>query len=137
MVTACEGESRTATPDPDEIMRYLAGILRVTDMRVDVLFLALVLLQKLQQALEGFYLTAPTWKATVVVCTIMAGKVWVDDSVRFNNKCLTEVLPTTVRHINRIEIYFLDALDWNLTVDQSQYADCFFGVLKMANSSRK
>lgn len=120
----------TIPPDPYTISTFLKKALAEADMKVDMLFLVLVILQKLLNCknLPDFALVPQCWRPTIIGSIILAGKIWGDDSIEFQNSDFIEILDISLAQLNKIEVKMLEALEWNLTVDATVYADTYFVI---------
>jgi len=75
----------------------------------------------------GLTLNARNWRHVVVGAYIMASKVW--DDLSMINEDFTVVMPWfSLKQINQLELAYLEALDFTVTVSGSEYAKTYFAL---------
>lgn len=101
-------------------------------MENEVPIIALVYIERLLRK-TGILVTKFTWKRILLVCLIVASKVWDDDSLENIHfpKVMKDVQLVT---LNRLEQIFLDLfLNYDLVVKGSEYAKYYFVMQTLAS----
>jgi len=115
-----------------EIADYCKYVVIACKMENEIPVIALIYLEKLMLA-TGILLTRYNWQRIILICLILASKIWDDDSLENQHfpKVMSDV---TVNEINKLEQAFLEFIDYKLVLKGAEYAKYYFIMRTLANS---
>jgi len=116
----------------EEIADYCKYVVIACKMENEIPVIALIYLEKLMLS-TGILLTRYNWQRIIMICLILASKIWDDDSLENHHfpKVMSDV---TVNEINKLEQAFLEFIDYKLVVKGSEYAKYYFIMRTLAES---
>jgi hypothetical protein len=127
------GRSGKALPRPpivEEIYTFLSSIFKAMNLNAECAIVCLVYIERLV-VLTGVTLHATNWKRILLSSLILASKVWEDLAV-WNADFLHLFRGLSVAHLNELEKYLLNYLQFNVTVRASLYVKYYFDVRELA-----
>ena len=123
------------------IIKFFHEVFNRSKMEHDAIAISLIYIERLVKETEGGAApTARNWKSVLFSSMVLASKVWDDLSmwnVDFSNICRQEgrdnslLSSFTLPRINQLERFVLNALNFNVQVTASQYAELYFRVRTM------
>lgn len=112
-------------PTLDEIIRLYTDIFTKSQMEVDCIVMTLIYVERLIKKTHSWLRpTTRNWKSLLLMCTIMASKVWDDISMinaDFANICNAIRCPISLQRINELELSMLQRLKFRVIVSSSEY----------------
>jgi hypothetical protein len=127
------GRNSKALPRPpivEEIYTFLSSIFKAMNLNAECAIVCLVYIERLV-VLTGVTLHATNWKRILLSSLILASKVWEDLAV-WNADFLHLFRGLSVAHLNELEKYLLNYLQFNVTVKASLYVKYYFDVRELA-----
>lgn len=117
-------------PIVEEIYSFLSSIFKAMNLNAECAIVCLVYIERLV-VLTGVTLHATNWKRILLSTLILASKVWEDLAV-WNADFLHLFRGLSVAHLNELEKYLLNYLQFNVTVKASLYVKYYFDVRELA-----
>lgn len=112
-------------PSLDEITRLYTDIFTKGQMEVDCIAMTLIYVERLIKKTHSWLRpTTSNWRSLLLICTIMASKVWDDISMinaDFANICNAIRCPISLQRINELELSMLQRLKFRVIVSSSEY----------------
>ena len=106
-------------PDPQTIFDFMADIIILTKMEKEVIILSLVYIERYIFN-TGLLLTSRNWRRILLTSMIISSKIWDDSS--FENGHFSQVFANLgVSEINTLERIFLELINYNVYIKQSEY----------------
>ena len=119
-------------PMPSEkyVADYCKYVTIACKMENEIPIVCLVYLEKLLVT-TGILLNKWNWRRLVLICLILASKIWDDDSLE--NVHFPKVMSDVTNiEINKLEQVFLEFLDYKLVIRGGEYAKYYFILRSMA-----
>ena len=106
-------------PDPQTIFDFMADIIILTKMEKEVIVLSLIYIERYIFN-TGLLLTSRNWRRILLTSMIISSKLWDDNS--FENGHFSQVFANLgVSEINTLERIFLELINYNVFIKQSEY----------------
>jgi hypothetical protein len=106
-------------PDPQTIFDFMADIIILTKMEKEVIILSLIYIERYIFN-TGLLLTSRNWRRILLTSMIISSKIWDDNS--FENGHFSQVFANLgVSEINTLERIFLELINYNVYIKQSEY----------------
>jgi len=70
------------------------------------------------------------WKIITYVGCLLASKIW-EDAMVWNIDFVERIVVSTLDHILKCEVYFLDICEYNFFIRTEEYTDCFFKLMNI------
>ena len=106
-------------PDPQTIFDFMADIIILTKMEKEVIVLSLIYIERYIFN-TGLLLTSRNWRRILLTSMIISSKLWDDNS--FENGHFSQVFANLgVSEINTLERIFLELINYNVYLKQSEY----------------
>jgi len=82
--------------------------------------------------MTGILLNKWNWRRLVLICLLLASKIWDDDSLENVHfpKVMSDV---TNAEVNKLEQLFLEFIDYKLVIKGSEYAKYYFILRSLAD----
>jgi len=117
-------------PTDDDVYTFLSSIFKAMNLNPECAIVCLVYIERLVN-LTGVSLHATNWRRIILSTLILASKVWEDLAV-WNADFLHLFRGLSVAHLNELEKYLLNYLQFNVTVKASLYVKYYFDVRELA-----
>eukprot|EP00002_Diphylleia_rotans_P037623 TRINITY_DN8422_c0_g1_i4.p1 TRINITY_DN8422_c0_g1~~TRINITY_DN8422_c0_g1_i4.p1 ORF type:complete len:290 (+),score=49.84 TRINITY_DN8422_c0_g1_i4:141-1010(+) len=132
-----ENNEPDAPPTQTEIFQFIKMIIKTTRMSYDVSIVGLILVERFLKR-ANIVLSVSNWKPIVLSSLIVACKTWGDDEVRFCNADMTrthKITDFSLKQINKFEKYFLEVIQFDVSVTSALYSHYYFGIIGKTNQS--
>ena len=118
-----------------DIADYCKYVVISCKMENEIPVIALIYLEKLMLS-TGILLTKFNWQRIILICLVLASKIWDDDSLE--NCHFPKVMQdVTNNEINKLEQAFLEFIDYKLVLKGAEYAKYYFIMSTLAESINK
>lgn len=108
------------------IINFYTEIFSKSQMENDCIATSLIYVERLMKRTHSWLRpTSKNWKSLLLMCIIMASKVWDDISMvnsDFANICSVLHFPVSLKRINELEVSMLQRLKFRVNVSTSEYA---------------
>ena len=112
-------------PSLEEVILFFTEIFTKSQMESDCIVMALVYVERLIKRSHAWLRpTAQNWRPLLLICIMMASKVWDDISMinaDFANICKAIRYPITLKKINELELSMLQRLKHRVIVSETEY----------------
>jgi hypothetical protein len=120
-------EETVSTVTSGDVVTYIKGFAKFTDMPMDLLLVALLYIDRLvgdshddRSTPAHGLLTARSWKPVVTVAMVLASKSWEDICIQ--NFEAAQYAGYTPRRMLRLELLAMDSLGWSTHISAEEYA---------------
>lgn len=104
------------------ISAYLARIHAHIPLSESSFIVALVYINRLAQRDSGVVVATLTWVKLVLTAILLAGKFFDDEEdIHYNNAFYAKVGGLSVKELDKLELRFMQLLDWRLFVTEAEY----------------
>ena len=115
----------TDIPSLEEMILFFTEIFTKSQMESDCIVMALIYVERLIKRSHAWLRpTAQNWKPLLLICIMMASKVWDDISMvnaDFANICKAIRYPISLKKINELELSMLQRLKFRVIVSETEY----------------
>eukprot|EP01029_Cantina_marsupialis_P027958 TRINITY_DN774231_c0_g1_i1.p1 TRINITY_DN774231_c0_g1~~TRINITY_DN774231_c0_g1_i1.p1 ORF type:complete len:447 (+),score=101.27 TRINITY_DN774231_c0_g1_i1:74-1414(+) len=109
-----------------QIRQFLNLVFTKAKMEAECVIVTYVYVERLLKKTKGkLWLRERNWRSVLLICLILASKVW-DDLSMWNVDFSMICSAYTLQRINKLEISLLNALDYEVRVPSSTYAKYYF-----------
>lgn len=112
-------------PSLEEIIQFFTDIFTKSQMETDCIVMSLIYAERLIKKTHAWIRpTTRNWRSLLLMCTMMASKVWDDISMinaDFANICNAIRYPISLQRINELELIMLQRLKFRVIVSSSEY----------------
>lgn len=123
-------------PEKVLIRMFLKTLFKVGQLSAEVGVMAMAYMDRVVQK-TGATLHPSNWRRIVMGALILASKVWEEAAV-WNVDFLCEDLPNiTVNDLNRLERYYLNAIDFNVNLKAGEYAAYYYELRSLSENTKK
>jgi len=120
--------SSSDVPSEEDIRECIDKMHSQMNFSPGCLVVSMIYIERLRRAV-GAELLASTWQPTLLIATIVAQKMWEDRLSAVTD--LTSFCPElTAARLRRLEIDFLDLMNYNITVSASVYTTWYFRLVE-------
>jgi len=117
-------------PTVDEVYTFLSSIFKAMNLNCECAIVCIVYIERLV-VFTGITLHASNWRRILLSTLILASKVWEDLAV-WNADFLHLFRGLSVAHLNELEKFLLNYLQFNVTVKSNLYVKYYFDVRDLA-----
>lgn len=122
-------------PSEDEIYNFSKNMIIRCRMEKECSLICLIYIERLIEK-TGLYITEKNWKRLVLLCLILASKVWDDES--YENKHFSQAFTVvSLRELNSMEMVFLGLIDYEVGIKNSDYAKYYFVMRTYAEKNNR
>lgn len=123
------------TPTVDQILDYMKALYDCAQFSTECCIVALVYINRLI-AFTNLPLQPTNWRPIVLICLLVAQKVW--DDRYMSNAEFAFIYPFFVtEEINSLEKKFLELVQYNVTVKSQLYAKYYFELRSLFKQNEK
>eukprot|EP00903_Cladosiphon_okamuranus_P013559 g12630.t1 len=126
MFTLRQVRSPPKTPTVDEIYEFIKTLFNKAQLSSECSLVCLIYVERLMEKAH-VPLLAGTWKPVLLCGLLLASKVWQDLS-SWNVEFSTVYPEYSLKSINRLELLFLGAMKWDMSISSSLYAKYYFAL---------
>lgn len=128
-------DQRTCTPSKRYICDHLREVMLGAKVPAEVCSAALIYTDRLQSesAAVQVRLTPGNWRKLVAASLLLGAKVWSD--VAFTHDELGELLPYSADELNTLERALVQALDYNIFIEEAEYVKTCFMLRTLGSKS--
>ena len=120
-------------PTLGDIVTFLSSAYNTAQLEFDSLICALILLERLLEKCGrhvSMVLTARNWRTILFTCLVLASKLCDDFTMWSSDFC--QIFGVTIKRMNELEMRLLEALQYNVTVKSSEFAQFHFTLRSLA-----
>merc|ERR1712072_236653 len=130
-----EIQSQWKLPTLAQVSNFIRNLSTMARMGVEASVAGLAYTERFL-ACTGMQLTARNWRRLLLVCWLMASKVWDDESME--NRHFAELSPLfTLDDINLLERHFVQAVGYDLSLGPSMYARYYLSLRAIMQANEK
>jgi len=130
--TEMPGES--IVPAEEDISECIIRMHSLMKFSPGCLVVSMIYIERLRRAV-GAELLASTWQPTLLVATIVAQKMWEDRLAAVLPYDLSSMCPElTADRLRRLEVDFLNLIDYNITISASVYTTWYFRLVEFCEA---
>lgn len=118
-------------PTVEEIEKFVYSVHKVGQLAPESLVMGMTYLMRAMQS-STLKLYPHNWKRFLLSCLILASKVWEDQAV-WNVDFVDQFPDTSPADLGKLEKLLLSLLNFDVTLNASQYAQTYFDVRAQAN----
>ncbi|CAM9721322.1 unnamed protein product [Ectocarpus sp. 6 AP-2014] len=126
MFTLREVRSPPKAPTVDEIYEFIKTLFNKAQLSSECSLVCLIYVERLMETARVPLLPG-TWKPVLLCGLLLASKVWQDLS-SWNVEFSTVYPEYSLKNINRLELLFLGAMKWDMSISSSLYAKYYFAL---------
>lgn len=126
MFTLREVRSTPKVPTVDEIYGFVKTLFNKACLSSECSLVCLIYVERLMETAH-VPLLAGNWKPVLLCGLLLASKVWQDLS-SWNVEFSTVYPQYSLKSINRLELLFLGAIRWDMSISSSMYAKYYFAL---------
>lgn len=117
--------SPSRLPKQEHVLHHLRSIFQHLKISPECCVISLIYITRLREA--GFPLTTTNWRTMIIAACLSASKIW--DDVSIWNVDICELFPVLgIAALNRLEVLFLESINYNLQISPQEYADYYFSL---------
>ena len=120
-------------PTTSDIGQFLKTAYETAQLEFDSLICALILLERLlEKGVQhgGLVITAQNWRTILFTCLVLASKLCDDFTMWSSDFC--RILGVSIKRMNQLEMRLLEALQYDVTVHASEFAQFHFQLRSLA-----
>ena len=121
------------TPTTDEIYEFAHQLFKKVQLSSECSIVCLIYVEKLMEVAK-VPLVAETWRPIFMCGLLLASKVWQDLS-SWNIEFASVYPQFSLDAINRLELFFLKFIKWDLYISSSLYAKYYFALRSLLEKS--
>eukprot|EP00927_Polykrikos_kofoidii_P079798 TRINITY_DN76617_c0_g1_i1.p1 TRINITY_DN76617_c0_g1~~TRINITY_DN76617_c0_g1_i1.p1 ORF type:complete len:716 (+),score=111.84 TRINITY_DN76617_c0_g1_i1:138-2150(+) len=120
------GADDTVTACKEDIYNFLREVMLGARVSIEVPAIALIYVDRLQSELAAthIHLSVKTWRKLAMATLLLGSKMCSDDSIGADE--LVRLLPFSVNETNVLERALVQALDYNIVIEKSDYQTSSF-----------
>jgi len=122
-------------PTQKQIYTFIHTIFKVEKLPAECAILCLAYIERLMSKTK-IILRSSTWRRVTLGALILASKVWEDQAV-WNVDFLSVFPNMSVNDLGKLEKYFLELVDYNVSLKGSEYAKYYFELRELAEKDSK
>ncbi|CAM9386017.1 unnamed protein product, partial [Hapterophycus canaliculatus] len=126
MFTLREVRATPKAPTVDEIYEFIKTLFNRAQLSSECSLVCLIYVERLMETAH-VPLLAGTWKPVLLCGLLLASKVWQDLS-SWNVEFATVYPEYSLKSINKLELLFLGAMKWDMSISSSLYAKYYFAL---------
>lgn len=113
-------------PTQETVFKFMNKIFKSAEMLKETIIMALIYLERLLKDSNGkLNIHLNNWRSLVLICMLIASKVW--DDLSMQNGDFSKICPEySLKHINELEVVFLETIEYRVRVPSSTYAKYYF-----------
>ena len=120
-------------PTTMDIIQFLRTAYETAQLEIDSLICALILLERLLEKgvrHGGLVITSQNWRTILFTCLVLASKLCDDFTMWSSDFC--RILGVSIKRMNQLEMRLLEALQYDVTVHASEFAQFHFQLRSLA-----